>query len=294
MRQQKCLSLRKDIAQAKIKPRIITNPYLTIAEVLNCEEYFVDLEGDSIFSDFVDVEPEPQFTKFKECLGKCIVQIKKARKRPKYRHVERVFSRKGCRLPLHRNELKCSCSEACATPDCPNYATNVECDAGTCNHKQEDCLNRRFASLSKERISLRPFLTEWKGVGLSTLEDIEADELVIEITGELIDRDVLCNRLDKSKVGQMMYAIELGNDLFIDMKPKGNFSRFINHSCDPNLRVEKWYVDELPRLGLFATRTIESFEELSFDYNFASFDENIECKCGSKNCRGNLNTILKD
>jgi len=44
----------------------------------------------------------------------------------------------------------------------------------------------------------------------------------------------------------------------IDAGPKGNLSRFANHSCDPNLRTEKWNISGDLRVGLFAVRNIEA------------------------------------
>jgi SET domain-containing protein len=42
----------------------------------------------------------------------------------------------------------------------------------------------------------------------------------------------------------------------IDAGPKGNLSRFINHSCDPNLITQKWTVNGDVRVGLFAVKNI--------------------------------------
>ena len=44
----------------------------------------------------------------------------------------------------------------------------------------------------------------------------------------------------------------------IDAGPRGNLSRFANHSCDPNLRTEKWNISGDLRVGLFAVRAIEA------------------------------------
>lgn len=36
------------------------------------------------------------------------------------------------------------------------------------------------------------------------------------------------------------YVCEVGKDFNIDGTFKGNESRFVNHSCDPNCEMEKW------------------------------------------------------
>ena len=42
----------------------------------------------------------------------------------------------------------------------------------------------------------------------------------------------------------------------IDAGPKGNLSRFMNHSCDPNCETQKWMVNGDVRVGLFALHDI--------------------------------------
>lgn len=53
----------------------------------------------------------------------------------------------------------------------------------------------------------------------------------------------------------------------------GNESRFVNHSCDPNLEVVRWKLADYDeyQIGLFALRDIEAKEELSYDYGWQAF-----------------------
>ena len=48
--------------------------------------------------------------------------------------------------------------------------------------------------------------------------------------------------------------------------------RFVNHSCEPNCEMQKWSVNGLFRMALFALREIKAHEELSYDYNFSLFN----------------------
>lgn len=71
----------------------------------------------------------------------------------------------------------------------------------------------------------------------------------------------------------------------------GSIARFVNHSCDPNCRMEKWIVHGQPRMALFAgEKPIMTGDELTYDYNFDPFSaKNVQkCLCGSANCRGVL------
>ena len=77
----------------------------------------------------------------------------------------------------------------------------------------------------------------------------------------------------------------------VDASRKGNIARFINHSCAPNLEVQKWYVHRAPRLGLFAKADLSAGVELSYNYS-VKFVGDVECAqrcyCGAPNCTGYL------
>lgn len=58
--------------------------------------------------------------------------------------------------------------------------------------------------------------------------------------------DALCEKRlwdMKYKGVQNFYMCELRKDFTIDATFKGNLSRFLNHSCDPNCKLEKWLVN---------------------------------------------------
>lgn len=78
---------------------------------------------------------------------------------------------------------------------------------------------------------------------------------------------------------------------------RGSIARFVNHSCDPNCRMEKWTVGGKPRMALFASdRGIMTGEELTYDYNFDPYSQkNVQvCRCGADNCRGVLGPKPKE
>ncbi|KAF1773222.1 Zinc finger, PHD-finger [Phytophthora cactorum] len=84
------------------------------------------------------------------------------------------------------------------------------------------------------------------------------------------------------------YMMELEKNIVIDAKYRSNDSRFINHSCDPNSVTQKWNVDGMQRIGIFARRNISPNEEITIDYNFSHFGEAADCRCGSTACTGKI------
>lgn len=74
-------------------------------------------------------------------------------------------------------------------------------------------------------------------------------------------------------------------NMVIDATTRGSIARFVNHSCNPNCRMEKWTVGGQPRMALFAgDRGIMTGEELTYDYNFDPYSlKNVqECRCGEE------------
>jgi hypothetical protein len=81
--------------------------------------------------------------------------------------------------------------------------------------------------------------------------------------------------------------MDLDGDHVVDASRKGNDSRLINHSCDPNLETQKWTVGNESRIGLFAIKPIAKGEELTFNYQFETFaSKPFKCLCGTAKCSG--------
>ena len=67
---------------------------------------------------------------------------------------------------------------------------------------------------------------------------------------------------------------------------------YINHSCDPNCYQKS---KSIAFRDIYALSNIEKGEEVTLDYTSTAVDQFagkgfwvIECKCGSKNCRGKV------
>ena len=130
------------------------------------------------------------------------------------------------------------------------------------------------------------------GKGVFALAPIAKDELILEYTGEVITWDEALRRHphDPSQPDHTFY-FHLSDELVIDGNVGGNASKWINHSCAPNVEAD----DESGQVYLLATRSIKPGEELFFDYGLViderytpALKKRFECRCGARNCRGTM------
>ncbi|KAJ0407671.1 hypothetical protein ATCC90586_001853 [Pythium insidiosum] len=118
--------------------------------------------------------------------------------------------------------------------------------------------------------------TATKGWGVFAAQAIEKGEYIGEYTGEVISSAEMQRRYAThyDRVG-LNYVLALRESTSrasvyrtnVDATRVGCFTRLINHSCEPSLRMDAVRVDSfVPRLVLFTRRAVEEGEELTFDY----------------------------
>ncbi|XP_035837057.1 histone-lysine N-methyltransferase ASHR3 [Helianthus annuus] len=194
------------------------------------------------------------------------------------------IKKKSVNVDISIGDCTCSdpnvCDEAC-TCSCTN----------TCNCS-ENCTNRQYF---QEQKKVKVIKTQHCGWGVEAVEFIKKDDYIIEYVGEVIDNALREMRFRDMKAQGItkFYVFQVASNFNIDAKLKGNESRLINHSCDPNCTVERWEVNGETRLGFFALRAIQPGEELTFDYgdSYEMYDrDRVKCRCGAPNCRGYLGT----
>ncbi|KAJ0182082.1 hypothetical protein K1T71_002804 [Dendrolimus kikuchii] len=179
---------------------------------------------------------------------------------------------------LERGELACG-------EDCLNRLLMIECNSRC--PVGDRCTNRRFQK--QENASLKVFYADKKGCGVEASGDISTGEFLMEYVGEVLDYELFYKRAqaysDENNLHH--YFMSLKGDTVIDATVKGNISRFINHSCDPNAETQKWTVNGELRIGFFSKRDIVAGEEITFDYQFQRFGKVAQrCYCGAESCRG--------
>ncbi|KAH9258905.1 hypothetical protein BASA81_002969 [Batrachochytrium salamandrivorans] len=182
-------------------------------------------------------------------------------------------------------EDACSCDKQCDYK-CINRSLQIECTLETCRicRRGQDCGNQRITKGEMKKMETRLVLE--KGVGLFLLEPVSAGQYMQEYVGEVILEKECLRRLAQDYAEEKhKYLMNMSGGLIIDATRKGNVARFINHSCEPNCRVQEWKVQGEQRMGIFSLKPIEAGEELSFNYNFQRFGEGTQaCCCGAPSC----------
>ncbi|EDQ84292.1 uncharacterized protein MONBRDRAFT_34767 [Monosiga brevicollis MX1] len=121
-----------------------------------------------------------------------------------------------------------------------------------------------------------------KGFGIITTADIPAGTFVMEYVGQVLSTEQFAERVATTYENRKhFHCLNLDGGLVIDAGKAGCDARYINHSCH-------W------RVGIFAKRPIRAGEELTYDYNFESFKEDMACHCGASNCRGFIRPKARD
>ncbi|KAJ3521113.1 hypothetical protein NMY22_g12444 [Coprinellus aureogranulatus] len=85
----------------------------------------------------------------------------------------------------------------------------------------------------------------------------------------------------------------------VDAYERGNLTRFVNHSCEPNAIVVGCHVDDAlhltPKIAFFASRDIDEGEEITICYSGTGLGRtsvgpvtNNICRCNSPSCTGQI------
>ena len=125
------------------------------------------------------------------------------------------------------------------------------------------------------------------GKGVFAKNNIKKGETICFMEGELMDINEMIIRTDND-LEEGSDPLGIDNEMYLDLK---ELPRSINHSCSPNAFLRG-------KNELVALKDIKKYDEIIYDYSTTMNDNKkiiedsggelwiIECKCGSKNCRG--------
>ena len=154
-----------------------------------------------------------------------------------------------------------------------------------------DCQIKDFKTYGEPLLELRDY--EGRGVGLRTLIYMEKGTILAEFLGEIVPNGDAYDgywNLDPIYGWQVDIGGPDGREerpvATISAKEKGNWCRFVNHSCRNSLVADTAIVGEKRRLLYFAARDILPFEELTVNYGDHYFTwPDHPCRCGEDNCK---------
>lgn len=206
-----------------------------------------------------------------------------------------------------------------------------ECNAGcSCNRKL--CKNAVIQRGAQGKFVL--FRTRSRGWGIRTLETLKRGSFVGVYSGELISVSESRRREDDTYLfnlanSQIVYVRDEqnqnivepssdvqantddqqngsdqdGEDSFVcDAKYYGNFTRFINHSCEPNVigirSFTKHHDSRFPYIAFFTNKEIPANNELTLNYGDNYWlvkcrRDHVYCLCGRACCRFNRKNFTR-
>lgn len=205
--------------------------------------------------------------------------------------------------PKSDQHMICSCKveTAQAAPDakycndesCLNVASSFWCDPSKCPAGSR-CQNKPFCQRKGPRLSYF-YTSDQRGWGLRIDEDVKAGDFIVAYVGEILDRPELERRLaNAQKQGKTEYYImDMHDDFYVDAERRGNLSRFINSSCNPNCESQKW-IDQSTgqtHVGIYALYDIRATSEITYNYCFQDFGlesrkqtRSFVCRCRADTC----------
>ncbi|KAJ7520437.1 hypothetical protein O6H91_19G005900 [Diphasiastrum complanatum] len=153
-----------------------------------------------------------------------------------------------------------------------------ECNS-SCNCR-DSCVNRVLQK--GVQVKLEVFKTSHKGWAVRAGQNIHRGTFVCEYLGEVLNDAEANQRGEGYDRAGCSYLYDIDGHIdasasrkhikpfVIDATKFGNVSRFINHSCAPNLINYQVLVEsmdcQLAHIGLYASRDIAAGEELAYDY----------------------------
>ncbi|CAH8620317.1 unnamed protein product [Heterobilharzia americana] len=294
-----------DLRKRKIKPHIPI--YSFLSSTLNTYERLSDCGNlNSIFSSYPEA-PTPQYTHLLNNDYSLLNSLhSSSMNKPNCAGSGKLLGTSGLRASSLHFEMRqwvCDCSAPTAEeldlgilacgPGCINRALNIEC--GPQCAAGDFCSNRQFQM--RLYAPTKPFYAgKDKGWGLMTTDNVERGSFIVEYVGEVIDFSEFRRRIRRyERLGHAHhYFMAVESDRFIDAGSKGNWARFVNHSCEPNCVTQKWSVDGEIRIGFFAKEDIPAGQEVTIDYQFVQYGVSEQkCYCGTAACSGIMGATSK-
>ncbi|XP_065205525.1 histone-lysine N-methyltransferase SUV39H2-like [Planococcus citri] len=160
----------------------------------------------------------------------------------------------------------------------PIYECNKNCKCS------KSCANRIVQRGSNIKFII--FRTEDHEWGVQAAQSIKKGTFVVEYVGEIVKRNQIDQFHHEEKQNHYLFDLNFNKEdclYTINSWKHGNISRFIGHSCAPNLHAYSVWIDSsdpnIYHVALFASQDICNGEKLTFLHKNTSVSNN--CKCDS-------------
>ena len=121
------------------------------------------------------------------------------------------------------------------------------------------------------------------GIGIRVLQPIRKNQLLAEYVGDIIPEDC---PVDDTYSISFNLPNGAASTAVITAQENGNWTRFVNHSCDAHAIFVNRVIGNRHRIMLMSIKDIEMFEEMTVDYgNDYWVTRPTLCRCGSRKCR---------
>lgn len=195
----------------------------------------------------------------------------------------------GYHYDYDNHTLNKSLSEITRIIECNEYC---KCSLDKCKNRLTQIINNKRKNSLYLKYNIN---TKWC---LFTNREINKGEFICEYIGEILNKSEIKEREIKNYMITLNEINNRDNDkkiissISIDGYKYGNISRFINHSCSPNLKPQLIYSKtDIPRICFFSIEDIKANTELTWNYGsiHSMNNDNIAstqpCFCGSSNCQ---------
>ena len=119
-----------------------------------------------------------------------------------------------------------------------------------------------------------------RGRGVRALERIPENTILGEYVGVIVPWNQEDDTVYNLEI--TVRGVVAGN---VSAKRFGNWTRYINHSCEYNTAFQTGFFSGQQRTVVVSRRVIEPFHEISIDYGSGYWTEERLCLCGTESCQ---------
>lgn len=171
-------------------------------------------------------------------------------------------------------------------PSDPTQRLTFEGFCESCRtQKMCDCKPTTRGRITMPFVEVKDYGTH-KGRGIRALQQINKNDILAEYSGVLLPKQ----GSDPPSDAEYTFEFHRANEpkkrtiAFISAVEHGNWTRFMNHSCEASTAANCVIIGPRHRLMISAVRNIEIFEEITLDYGDNYFNGE-GCPCGAAKCR---------